>query len=207
MKTAIVKQFNDQPVEFLTDEKELFITAESLGTALGYKDPRVQVTRLFNRHRDLLEDFTAVVKLTTPGGVQEIRIFNETACNIIAMKANTPKAKEFIKWAAKIITDYRHGKLQKTLPSASLIKEMSKLLHPISLRIFLRDTMNVPLTPKEVLLYYLTLARVNIDTLVKSWGYKNQAYFFIDVNAGTVKHKEELAAMVGLNVSDIWPVR
>jgi prophage antirepressor-like protein len=133
MKTAIVKQFNDQPVEFLTDEKELFITAEMLGNALGYKKPMVAIYHLYNRHTDLLRDFVGVTKLVTPGGVQEVVVCNEIGCIIIAMKANTPKAKEFIKWAAKITTDYRHEKLQKRLPYASLIKELSKLIPDISL--------------------------------------------------------------------------
>ena len=205
MKTAIVKQFNDQQVEFLSDGKELFITAESLGNALGYVNPRVAIVKIYNRHKDLLNEFCSDTILVSEAGKRKALLFNETGCNIIAMKANTPKAKEFIKWAARIITDYRHGRLQKRLPAASLIREMSKILPEISLKIFLRDTLNIPLTPKEILEYYLKKSSVDIDILIKSWGYKNQAHFFFEINTGTTQYKEKLAAMAGLNVTDIWP--
>lgn len=206
IKKAVVKQFNEQPVEFLTDKNnELWITADALGKALDYKDPRTQVIRLFNRHRDLLQEFSTVVKLTTVTGPKETRVFNETGCNIIAMKANTKKAKEFIIWAARIITEYRHGRLQKK-PSAALLKELSAHASPCAMKLFIRDTFNIPVTPKEILQYYF-LGMATLEDIGEACGYDNRAHFFSAVNSGKIKaiHKEKIAAMIGLKVSDIWP--
>ena len=108
LSKAIVKSFGDHPVEFYKDEKgDVWLTTEQIGTALGYNEPRKSVINIYNRHKKLLNDFSGVTKLVTPGGLQDVTVFNEIAVNFIALKAQTPKGDKFALWAARIIRDYR----------------------------------------------------------------------------------------------------
>jgi len=60
--------------------------------------------RIYQKHADeFSECMTGVVKLTTPGGVQESRVFSLRGAHLIAMFARTPVAKEFRSWILDIL--------------------------------------------------------------------------------------------------------
>ncbi|CAM6492057.1 hypothetical protein ENINCK372B1_16190 [Enterobacter intestinihominis] len=46
---------------------------------------------------------TGVVKVTTPGGMQDMRVFSLRGAHLIGMFARTPKAKEFRRWVLDVL--------------------------------------------------------------------------------------------------------
>ncbi|WP_320338077.1 BRO-N domain-containing protein [Citrobacter freundii] len=89
-----------QPVP---DIDGIWLTANQIGYALQYADDKA-VQRIFARHIDeFTEKMTRVVKLTTPGGHQETRVFSLRGAHMVAMFARTPVAKEFRRWVLDIL--------------------------------------------------------------------------------------------------------
>lgn len=69
--------------------------------------PFVRVRKLYARHADEFRpDMTALAKVQTPGGMQEVRIFSLRGCHLLGMFARTPVAKEFRAWALDVIDEH-----------------------------------------------------------------------------------------------------
>ena len=101
-------QFNaDTRVTLITHENRYWLTAEDVGRCLGYTagNERQGIIKAFNRHIDeFSEEDSTVVKLTTVDSKQrEIRIFSQTGCIKLGFFSNTPTAKTFRKWAARVL--------------------------------------------------------------------------------------------------------
>jgi predicted transcriptional regulator len=85
-----------------------WLTARDVGRCLGYAEDEASrsVIKLYSRHEDEfgVED-TFVVKLTTnpQGGNPNVRIFSQTGCILLAMFANTARAKDFRAWAKRVL--------------------------------------------------------------------------------------------------------
>ncbi|HEL6465897.1 TPA: hypothetical protein UO481_000877 [Klebsiella pneumoniae] len=82
---------------------QVWLTAAEVGQALEYADDKA-VQRIYSRHADeFTAQMTGVVKLTTPSGKQESRVFSLRGAHLVAMFARTPKAKEFRRWVLDIL--------------------------------------------------------------------------------------------------------
>ncbi|HDW1350578.1 TPA: hypothetical protein RK213_003362 [Klebsiella michiganensis] len=82
---------------------QVWLTATEVGQALEYADDKA-VQRIYSRHADeFTAQMTGVVKLTTPRGIQESRVFSLRGAHLVAMFARTPKAKEFRRWVLDIL--------------------------------------------------------------------------------------------------------
>lgn len=82
---------------------QIWLKAAEVGQALEYADDKA-VQRIYSRHADeFTEKMTGVVKLTTPRGMQDSRVFSLRGAHLIAMFARTPKAKEFRRWVLDIL--------------------------------------------------------------------------------------------------------
>ncbi|HCA5506545.1 TPA: hypothetical protein MXB92_002195 [Klebsiella pneumoniae] len=82
---------------------QVWLTAAEVGQALEYADDKA-VQRIYSRHADeFTAQMTGVVKLTTPSGKQESRVFSLRGAHLVAMFACTPKAKEFRRWVLDIL--------------------------------------------------------------------------------------------------------
>ncbi|HFP9269707.1 TPA: P22AR C-terminal domain-containing protein [Klebsiella michiganensis] len=82
---------------------QVWLTAAEVGQALEYADDKA-VQRIYSRHADeFTAQMTVVVKLTTPSGKQESRVFSLRGAHLVAMFARTPKAKEFRRWVLDIL--------------------------------------------------------------------------------------------------------
>ncbi|MCI8481536.1 MAG: hypothetical protein HFJ27_00075 [Clostridia bacterium] len=70
--------FNDVKCDIYSKDNEVFMTSTQLGEVLGYNNPRKSISNLVNRFEYLKErDFSGVIKLVTPSGSQETRVFTE----------------------------------------------------------------------------------------------------------------------------------
>jgi prophage antirepressor-like protein len=95
-------EFGIDPGQIIHEDGRYWLTAEQIGIALGYSEPRKGVMKVYERNKEELEPFEGVVKLTTPsgsdgrgGGIQDVTIFDTDGQLRIAMLANTKKAAKF----------------------------------------------------------------------------------------------------------------
>lgn len=149
--------FNGRPLTIIYRNDEPHFTAEHIGHALEYENPRKAVMKIHERNRDELEEYSGVVNLTTPGGTQPTRIFNEEGVMIITMLSRQPKAREFRRWAVKVLKAYRRGDpLEPPQPprmgrvDAALLREY-RLTNPRLAQAYLVSMGVTPLHVAEVL--------------------------------------------------------
>lgn len=100
-----IVSFQQKPLEMhIVDGRKCF-TAETIGVALEYNDPRRRVNDLFNRYRDEFEEGIdyGVCKIQTPGGPQNTNVFFDTGNQLLAMFSKQPLAKAYRKWAKHLL--------------------------------------------------------------------------------------------------------
>jgi len=85
------------------------LTIDDIAKGLGYEDSNA-IRNLYTRHKDELDNFKGIIKLMTPGGMQEKTVFSEEGIYLISMLARTEKAKEF---RLKVATLLKHLRQQK----------------------------------------------------------------------------------------------
>ena len=130
---ALVKSeyFGEVQCDFYQNEqKDIVMTSEQLGMALGYSEPRKSISNLINRNEYLMtKEFSGVIKMMTPSGTQETRIFNEDGIYEVTMLAKTEKAKEFRSWVRTILKKLRSGEniiIQPKNPDAKLLIQQQR---------------------------------------------------------------------------------
>ncbi|MGI1953448.1 P22AR C-terminal domain-containing protein [Klebsiella pneumoniae] len=90
--------FHNTSFAYMEMGGQVWLTATEVGEALEYADD------IYSRHADeFTAQMTGVVKLTTPSGKQESRVFSLRGAHLVAMFARTPKAKEFRRWVLDIL--------------------------------------------------------------------------------------------------------
>ena len=94
-KEHALLKFGINPNKIIHKDGRYWMTAEQLGIALGYNNPRKGVMKILERHRKELRPFTSVVNLGTEAGMRETTIFNTGGQYRIAFFANTSKAEKF----------------------------------------------------------------------------------------------------------------
>lgn len=100
---ALVK-FGLDPNKIVQEDGRYWMTAKEIGKALGYNDPANSINRLYSRHTDELKPYKGSVKLTDPIGIpQKTTIFNTDGMWLIALLANTSKAKKFRKFIVNML--------------------------------------------------------------------------------------------------------
>jgi len=108
--------FGTVKCDFYRDEnKEILMTSEQLGIALNYANPRNGIGKIVERNPYLKKnEFSGVVKLSTPGGIQETRVFKEDGIYEVTFLANTERAREFREWVRSVLKALRKGEVQIT---------------------------------------------------------------------------------------------
>lgn len=106
MHTLIPAEFLGIPVSILDHLGRRWLTARDVGRCLGYAEEfaRQAVIKLYSRHADEFgADDSCEVNLTSQGQMREFRIFSQTGCILLAMFANTARAKDFRAWAKRVL--------------------------------------------------------------------------------------------------------
>lgn len=104
-------KFGEIQADIYSRNDEPYMTAEQLGSCLGYSHPRENINKLVSRNRYLREHtFSSEVKMTSEHGVnRNTRIFTEDGIYEVTMLAKTEKAKEFRTWVRKLLKSLRKG--------------------------------------------------------------------------------------------------
>lgn len=123
---------------------QIWLTAAQVGEALGYSDDKA-IHRLYRKHADeFTANMTGVVKVTTPGGVQDSRVFSLRGAHLMGMFSRTPVAKEFRRWVLDVLDrEVQHSPIAKQFSddelcslaylwrSAAVMYEACREVHPL----------------------------------------------------------------------------
>lgn len=95
--------FNDTKFRITTRDGQQWLRLPQIGAALGYTN-QYHAQKLYQKHAaEFTDTMTAVVKLKTKGGDQEVRIFSLRGAHLLGMFARTEKAAEFRRWILDIL--------------------------------------------------------------------------------------------------------
>ncbi len=107
-------KFQNTTFHPVVDGGYIWLTSTELACALEYADSK-SITKLYTRNKD---EFTAamsmVVNMTTNGinnslRTKRVRVFSIRGAHLIAMFAETPKAKQFRRWALDVLDKEVHA--------------------------------------------------------------------------------------------------
>ena len=90
--------------------KEIKVTREQIGTSLEYEDPRIAIAKIHDRHKNRLDKFSVVTKLTTTDGKQyDTYLYSARGVYEICRWSQQPKADAFMDFAWDTIEALRTG--------------------------------------------------------------------------------------------------
>ena len=96
--------FQNTKLSVINQNNQIWLSALDVGKSLGYSQPVVGVTKIYDRHHDeFTEKMTALIDMPTAGGLQKVRIFSLRGAHLIAMFARTKVAKDFRKWVLDVL--------------------------------------------------------------------------------------------------------
>ncbi|WP_416347035.1 P22AR C-terminal domain-containing protein [Enterobacter hormaechei] len=138
--------FHNTNFSYMEMAGQIWLTASEVGEALGYSDDKA-IHRLYRKHADeFTVNMTGVVKVTTPGGIQDSRVFSLRGAHLMGMFSRTTVAKEFRRWVldvldsevaqspiAKQFTDDELCTLAYLWRSAAVMYEACREVHPLLL--------------------------------------------------------------------------
>lgn len=109
LKLVAKKPFGELFVDVWKGEKgDIFMTREQIGKALEYSDPRNAIANIHNRNKSRLDNFSSVLKLSTPqGSEQETTVYSTKGIYEICRHSSQPKADAFYDWVYEAIETIR----------------------------------------------------------------------------------------------------
>lgn len=134
MTTELI--FHETKFDVIDRDGQPWVRSPQIEGALGFTK-KDAVQQLYSRHADEFTDnMTAVVKLQTSGGLQDVRIFSLRGCHLLAMFAKTPVAKEFRKWVLDVLDREQAAQTsiaqtKEALPEPTITPPQQRHLHDI----------------------------------------------------------------------------
>ena len=108
---ATQKPFGSLTCDFYkNDSGEFYMTREQVGQALEYKDPAKSIAKIHERNPDRLNPLSGVVSLTTPGGQQNIFVYNLRGTMEICRLSRQPKADKFMDFVWDVMESLYAGR-------------------------------------------------------------------------------------------------
>jgi len=104
VEEKIVKYYKEREIDFIEKNNKTWITSRAI--AEGLEIDRTNINQIFHNNKELLEPYSAVMKIITPQGTrQNTRIFDKTGFFGICLRSNSPRALPFQKWVLKVIDE------------------------------------------------------------------------------------------------------
>lgn len=150
-ENQLMRIFEGQQIDFIKYNGDCWITAESIAKGLDLADYRV-VQNIFNRHKQVIEPYSLVIKLMTNGPGRSSRIFNRTGTLAIILFSRSPKAIAFQKWVLDVLDEIIHtgsyNPDNATLPSIQLtINQLQKQVESLQSQLYQISIHNSNITP------------------------------------------------------------
>lgn len=96
--------FHETEFAIVERDGQNWLTGLQIASALGYKNPSSDSNNLYNRHsEEFTPGMTQVVKLMSPAGYQDTRVFSLRGAHLLAMFARTERAAEFRRWVLDVL--------------------------------------------------------------------------------------------------------
>ncbi|MCT8570033.1 BRO-N domain-containing protein [Glaesserella parasuis] len=96
--------FQTTTLSVINQQNQIWLSALDIGKALGYSNGDIGIKNIYNRHQDEFTPcMTALIDMSTAGGIQKVRVFSLRGTHLIAMFSHTKVAKEFRKWVLDIL--------------------------------------------------------------------------------------------------------
>ncbi|MFX0588184.1 P22AR C-terminal domain-containing protein [Glaesserella parasuis] len=96
--------FQNTTLSVIDQNNQKWMPALEVGRALGYSNPSVSISQLYDRNKDeFTSSMTAIIDMDTTSGIQKVRIFSLRGCWLLGMRSHTKVAKEFRKWVLDIL--------------------------------------------------------------------------------------------------------
>lgn len=96
--------FNETKFSITHRNGQQWLRLPQIEGALGYSKKGRAIGNLYKKHAaEFTDSMTALVKLKTAGGEQEVRIFSLRGAHLLGMFARTEKAAEFRRWILDIL--------------------------------------------------------------------------------------------------------
>ncbi len=147
---------------------EVWITAEQLGEALGYSNPRKAASNLINRHLEDFAGLTTRLKLRTPVGAQEVTAINHDGMVVAACLARTERGLQFRRWVCKVVRELKAG---GKLITAEQSRQLARSLQQFESRIVAKlDQVHAEARERDAALLG-TFQQLNEG--VRSWAHAN----------------------------------
>jgi hypothetical protein len=134
LNLVTTEQFNSLDCNFYRNmNNDILVTREQIGTALEYSDPIRNISKIHNRHKERLDKFSVVSKLTTTDGkAYNTYLYNIKGIMELCRWSNSKKANQFIDFTwevmEKILT--KQNQHQQEIPE-SVIDQISILQEQI----------------------------------------------------------------------------
>lgn len=113
--------FQETEFEVIDLHGQTWLRGIQIGYALGFKNPRTDIAKLFDRNADeFTSEMTQSLDLPTAGGRQQVRLFSLRGAHLLGMLARTAVAAKFRRWVLDVLegleVPQQTGRL--TLPQA-----------------------------------------------------------------------------------------
>ncbi|MDG6260122.1 P22AR C-terminal domain-containing protein [Glaesserella parasuis] len=96
--------FQNTTLSVIDQNNQKWMPALEVGRALGYSNPSVSISQLYDRNKDeFTSSMTAIIDMDTTSGIQKVRIFSLRGCWLLGMRSHTKVAKDFRKWVLDIL--------------------------------------------------------------------------------------------------------
>jgi len=103
--------FENEQLEYIIDEQgEIWFSAEVIGRALDYKNPSMSINVLYNREKELLDQYSRRIIIYPEDkkvSGAPIRVFNHKGVYLICMKSSMPRAVKFQMAVAELLDSIR----------------------------------------------------------------------------------------------------
>lgn len=97
-----------------------WVRGSQVASALGYTNVRRGLSELYDRNAaEFTDRETAVVKLPTAGGVQDVRIFSPRGAWLLGMFARTERAAAFRRWVLDVLEQQQGAPAALPAPAAA----------------------------------------------------------------------------------------
>ena len=128
MATSVSLQFHHtvfNPID--RGDGRIWLRSTEIGEALGYANGHKAINNLYNANvLEFNDKMTGVLETRTPSGRQEVRVFSLRGAYLLAMKATTPRAAEFRRWALDVLESAIPGAAQSA-PTQNFERLLSHL--------------------------------------------------------------------------------
>jgi len=195
---ALVK-FGLDPDKIIQEDGRYWMTAEEIGTALGYSNPGRAIRKLIDRHVDELEPYKGGTTLDTVGGPQKKVVFNTDGMWLLAILAKTHKAKKFRRFIVNMLKALER---QEFIHISEVDQYRSKeFIHISEIEQWGRDIrqMKQDLTDLKISSYVFNTLGMNKRQYNKLIRYRNmdlserEIAKLLDINRGAVRKIERIS--------------